>query len=438
MINSISMENWRSHNSTSISFKKGTNLIIGIMGIGKSSVLDAICFALFSTFPAIEHRRMTLADIVMHDKESAKIKLGFEWKGEKYAVTRELKRDRKGGAASGNAEIRKDGALVEKGQNAVTSYIEHLLQVDYSLFSRAIYSSQNKIDYFMAIEPSKRREEIDELLGLDKFEMARENAVTLINRIRFARKAFEEKFSKQTLEAARKKGAEAQEGIALLEKRIAESGKSAENSKALYEGKNSLFSKLMELREKSEHLQQEAAKSRGAAGQLREQLAGQEPDGKKLEEVARCRADAEAGLSAQKATLAEFQAAQNALSKQMGALEARLEGAKAASAELGDLKNRLNRILNGKTAEELSVDLANLEKDAVGLEAEGRSLLARTSQIENAMKSLSPELSNCPVCSQQLTRDGIAHVQKEYDSEIMELRKKTASVSELKKVKADA
>ncbi|MBU0586228.1 AAA family ATPase, partial [Candidatus Micrarchaeota archaeon] len=37
MLTSISLENWRSHLNTNLNFKKGTNLIIGIMGSGKSS-----------------------------------------------------------------------------------------------------------------------------------------------------------------------------------------------------------------------------------------------------------------------------------------------------------------------------------------------------------------------------------------------------------------
>jgi len=47
MIKRVRLKNWRSHYDTDLRFDEGTNVIIGINGAGKSSVLEAIFFALF-------------------------------------------------------------------------------------------------------------------------------------------------------------------------------------------------------------------------------------------------------------------------------------------------------------------------------------------------------------------------------------------------------
>jgi DNA repair exonuclease SbcCD ATPase subunit len=62
-IKRVTLQNWRSHKDTKLDFSKGTNMLVGIMGSGKSSVLEAICFALYGTFPALARKRVKLGQI---------------------------------------------------------------------------------------------------------------------------------------------------------------------------------------------------------------------------------------------------------------------------------------------------------------------------------------------------------------------------------------
>ena len=188
MLLSLELKNWRSHSHTTLEFRKGTNLLIGIMGSGKSSILDAICFALFGTFPAIERRKASLEEIIRLNEQDALVKADVEWNGIRYTITRELRKKKSGGADT-DASISKDGKLIERGTKSVTNYVCQLFSVSFDLFSRAVYSEQNNIDYFLTVEPKKRKAEMDNLLGLDKFEDARANSVTLMNRIKAEREA---------------------------------------------------------------------------------------------------------------------------------------------------------------------------------------------------------------------------------------------------------
>jgi exonuclease SbcC len=182
MINSIELKNWKTHKSTKLKFAKGTNILLGQMGSGKSTVMDAISFALFGTYPAIQHRKVAVDEIIMNRPEQenkASVKLEFGIDDTSYVVERSLER-----SGSTKATISKNGAYMQSQPQRVNEEIERMLKVDYDLFSRAIYSEQNRLTYFLELRPAERKKQIDQLLGLDKFALAQENSTTLINKIR--------------------------------------------------------------------------------------------------------------------------------------------------------------------------------------------------------------------------------------------------------------
>ncbi len=181
MIKRLALKNWRSHLDSEFIFSKGTNVLIGRMGSGKSSAMDAISFALYGTFPALQSRKVKLDDCIMNkpsQKEKARVELEFQIGDDTYLVVREVTR----GKGTTLAEIRKNGKLIDAGNsNRVTEIVTEVLGMNYDLFSKAVYSEQNQIDYFLQIPKGKRRESIDALLGINRFEDARKSAVSLRN-----------------------------------------------------------------------------------------------------------------------------------------------------------------------------------------------------------------------------------------------------------------
>ncbi len=166
-----------------LEFSKGVNAIIGIMGSGKTSILQAISFGLYGTFPAHQARRVGLEELIMkkpQEMNEAEVEIGFELGGKKYSVLRILRR----GKGTVKAEIREDGRLLEATPQGVTREVGRILDMDYELFARAVYSEQNALDYFLRIPRGQRMDHIDRMLRLDKFEKAREGAVSLSNRLR--------------------------------------------------------------------------------------------------------------------------------------------------------------------------------------------------------------------------------------------------------------
>ncbi len=231
MITQLRMRHWKSHELTEVSFGKGTNLLVGAMGSGKSSAMDAICFALFGTFPALKGKRLKLADVVMQRPtkySEASVELWFDAGGANYSVERQVKE----GAAS--AYLRAGGKMMETGSERVTENVEKILKADYELFTRAIYSEQNRIDYFLTLGKGERKKQIDELLGIDRLEAARGNAAALANKLKALKQAEEGFLQGMDWQKVEREVGQTEAEVAGLEKGNSENGKKlAEKAKEL-------------------------------------------------------------------------------------------------------------------------------------------------------------------------------------------------------------
>jgi len=187
MIKRVSLKNWKSHLDSEFTFSKGVNALIGIMGSGKSSVMEAVSFALYGTFPALNSKKITLNDLIMkrpQKKSRAEVFLEFVMDGKNYSVRRTIETEK----GTSEAEIREEGRILNVNSHAVTKEVERILQMDYELFSRAVYSEQNGMDYFLRIPKGNRMQQIDRMLRVDRFEKVRERAVSISNKIETGRK----------------------------------------------------------------------------------------------------------------------------------------------------------------------------------------------------------------------------------------------------------
>ncbi|WP_294666977.1 SMC family ATPase [uncultured Fusobacterium sp.] len=86
-INRIHLENYRIHDKLDVEFESGINLLLGENGKGKSSILEAIGYALFDS----ELRGGNQREAIKYGKKSAKIEIEFTGiDGEDYIVTRKV------------------------------------------------------------------------------------------------------------------------------------------------------------------------------------------------------------------------------------------------------------------------------------------------------------------------------------------------------------
>lgn len=183
MIKRIRLKNWKSHLETELTFSRGVNVLTGIMGSGKTSVVEAISFALFGTFPGLQTKKVSIDELIMNmpiKKDRSEIELEFFLNNKNYTIKRIIER----GKGTTYAEIRENGKLIDINAKNVTNIVKELLQMDYELFSKAVYSEQNAMDYFLNIPRGKRMQYIDRMLKLEIYEKVRERVVAIRNRIK--------------------------------------------------------------------------------------------------------------------------------------------------------------------------------------------------------------------------------------------------------------
>src|SRR5215475_5543338 len=104
MIKAIEMVNFISHNTTALAFDKGITVFVGHNGSGKSSVIDAITFALFG-----EHTRKSNRNLVRIGSESSSVDLRFTVGSREYGVHRQL-------GNSGKSESAKFDLISDSGK----------------------------------------------------------------------------------------------------------------------------------------------------------------------------------------------------------------------------------------------------------------------------------------------------------------------------------
>jgi exonuclease SbcC len=436
MITSLELSNWRSHSDTRLQFGKGTNLIVGIMGSGKSAVLDGICYALYGTFPALRRRSVATEDLIRHGGKEAGVALEIVHSGKKYRIARALRKGEHG-KMEASAKIFEDGKLLDSGQARVSELVAERLGVDYELFNRAIYSDQNNIGYFLELDAGRRKKEMDGLMGLDRFEDVRANAVRVMNRIEGERKLlvgrYDEKrhaaLGKEMEEKRGRLGKEEEEGREAEEEMKAAAGEAEAAEKGL--------AVMRKDKARKDELGRALDKERGKMEALRSELAGKEVRGDALRRKKEL-GDAGAELERVSSLISNAEKANNAVAREVGALGARLREAERAERERKTAEEALKRALGGKDAKGLEARMNAAEAEIMELSSNAKALLQGATEMEKYIDAIE---DNCPVCGTELGHGKAEHIRGERERAIAEKKKGAASaqkrVAELGKEAAD-
>ncbi|MEM2908625.1 MAG: SMC family ATPase [Candidatus Bilamarchaeaceae archaeon] len=422
MIRSIRLFNWRSHSDTFLKFSHGTNLLVGIMGSGKSAVLDGISFALFGTFPALERRQLKLEDIVRYNENTTRVMLEFSWNGSDYKVMREI--GKRNDRMSSRAELYRDGTLLETGGRAVSERIVETIGVDYDLFTRAIYSEQNNIDYFLSLDPRRRKEEFDRLLGLDRFEKARANTVTITNKFEAMAQALFEKYDEKRVEQLRKTIMEYEE----KESKINAESESLKKTFAKVEKEvrelSIVYVELEKKRKRIEELGREIAELKGRVASLEEGLkrvdiAVYNRDKAQLAEL-------RGRLKMCEEALLEDMKKEKELSNRIVVIETRIKEQVELQKKLEELNATRGGLLRSETLENIQRALSDAEKKMLEKTSEKNTEMEKVKELRELLKHLSSGMTSCPLCESELGPEGITRILRKKEGEIRSSEKRVA------------
>jgi len=128
MIKKLILENWKKHDFLELDFSKGVNVIVGEMGTGKSSILQAINYCLFGNFNELKSREIKTDDLITNGKDECTIKLYFD----QYIIERKIK---KGKTTEANIRNEKEN-LAGPSTVEVNNYIDEKLKINEEVFLR--------------------------------------------------------------------------------------------------------------------------------------------------------------------------------------------------------------------------------------------------------------------------------------------------------------
>jgi exonuclease SbcC len=177
----LKLTNFLSYRQTAALDLRGVQLacISGLNGAGKSSILDAITWALFGKCRVASDDN--LVNRAAPPGEAAEVVFIFELEGAIYRVIRRkavgktmtLELHVRANEGEGEARWR---VLTESKLRETEGAIEALLRMNYDLFTNASFLLQNKVDEFASTGATRRKQILAEVLGVDRWNEYKERA----------------------------------------------------------------------------------------------------------------------------------------------------------------------------------------------------------------------------------------------------------------------
>jgi exonuclease SbcC len=143
----------------------GQNYVFGQNWQGKSSIVDAIGFALFGVdvFPKkIAGTPVKAEHLVNEDSAHGSVELRFEVDGVEYFLRRSL--------PSRDVSLRQGDLTIATGIRTVAEKLVSLLGVDVKLFQNIFFSDQDELRRSLDFSPEERRVFIERLLGVEEWK----------------------------------------------------------------------------------------------------------------------------------------------------------------------------------------------------------------------------------------------------------------------------
>jgi len=163
ILDRLELKNFKRFSHAEIRFKDGITGILGNNGTGKSSLVQAIFFALYgvqATGIAADYIVSSFAS----PREKCEVRLDFRIGGDTYTVLRTFK---KGKSVTHDATFHKNGKLMATGVSQVEAEVKRTIGMGPVDFKNTIYAGQKDLLTLLENTPGKRKEWFLRALGID-------------------------------------------------------------------------------------------------------------------------------------------------------------------------------------------------------------------------------------------------------------------------------
>lgn len=245
MIKDLELRDFISHKDTKLEFGRGITVFVGHNGSGKSSVIDAITYALFG-----EHTRKANKNLVRRGCQGqATVRMRFTINSKEFQATRSL-------APSGSTAFSQLELLLENGTavnkklaggerkqygESTSAEVAKVLGLDYKKLRVAAVVQQGELVRIVEAQPKEFKELINGLIGIDRLDLAFSTMKDVISGFR-DRLRDETGYSDEDIPRVQQLVADKEKELAQAESVL----KEFEDEKALLEGKIASLEREME------------------------------------------------------------------------------------------------------------------------------------------------------------------------------------------------
>jgi len=170
---SLDISNFRVIQQARLDFPDAVIGIIGRNGAGKSSIVEAIAWALYGN-PSARSGKDEIKSAFVPRTETCEVGLEFEVNQEYYKIIRRLagKSDRP------EVELYHNSKPISVGSTDTRVLIEQLLGLDLKGFQTSFLAQQQELNALSDLPPHKRREHLAGMLGIERLDKAIESVKT--------------------------------------------------------------------------------------------------------------------------------------------------------------------------------------------------------------------------------------------------------------------
>ena len=165
ILKNLTLKNFRKFKNATIEFPDGVTGVVGLNGVGKSTIFEAIAWVLYGPVAA-----RTSADEIKRQgtltSDTCRVEIEFVFEDKNYRIFREMKG--KNQTTSATAAV--DGKIAATSAESVTTFVQKKLGMDFKSFFTSIFAKQKELNALSTMIASERRPLILRMLGIDSLD----------------------------------------------------------------------------------------------------------------------------------------------------------------------------------------------------------------------------------------------------------------------------
>lgn len=171
-LNKLAIRNFKKFRRADLEFSDGLTGILGSNGAGKSTIVEAIAWALYGN-RASSLKREFIRNSHARESDAVEVALTISLGKQELAIHRAMR----GKGLTPEAHLALDGQRIATGAKEVDGKLEEILKISYQDFMKTFYARQKDLDNLLKEGAMGKREYLLKLLGLEDIK---EHAIELI------------------------------------------------------------------------------------------------------------------------------------------------------------------------------------------------------------------------------------------------------------------